>query len=92
METWLHKYLSLFYFILFYFILLGPLSIFFFCFCVCSSLFLAASLLHRNIDMGGMMIKTWSIYKGIWLAEKGILWGIFLVFSLSVRVEHFWWI
>jgi hypothetical protein len=42
--------------------------------------------------MEGMMIKTWSNYKGIWLAKKEILWAIFLVFTLSVRVEHFWWI
>jgi hypothetical protein len=40
--------------------------------------------------MRGMMIKTWSNYKDFWLAEKGILWGIFFVFTLSVRVEHFW--
>jgi hypothetical protein len=55
--------------------------------------FSAAGLLHRNIDMGGMMIKTWSIYSGIWLAKKGDPMGnIFFVFALSVRVEHFWWI
>jgi hypothetical protein len=48
--------------------------------------------MKNKIDMREMMMQTWSNYKGIWLVEKEILWGIFLVFTLSVRVEHFWWI
>jgi hypothetical protein len=40
--------------------------------------------------MGGM-IKTWSICSGSGLVEKDLQ-GIFLVFTLSVRIEHFWWI
>jgi hypothetical protein len=47
-------------------------------------LFSAASLLHRNIDMGGMMIKTWSIYSGIWLAEKRRSYGEYFWCSFSM--------
>jgi hypothetical protein len=90
-NKWKLSCINIFLFFLLFFFYWDPCPSFSFAF-ASSLFFLAASLLHSNIYMRGMMIKTWSNYKGFWLAEKGILWGIFLVFTINVRVEHFWWI